>query len=269
MHRYPPSLLCVLLALALPSTSFAMQIRRVQTCSGIVLKLRGDVREGDYVRLRSHFRGKEPIIGLDLSSYGGDFEEGLRIADFARREKLTVYVSEECDSACADIFFAAVKRYFGSNSKIGVHSISNDHDLEDAESRRMTVKLARLWAKRGVPSSAIGKMITTRPDAISYLDQTDLRALDASAGILCQCSGRRSAVAGAGATPGTRYRQTGRSKCGQNGHWRRSTIGRGVSPTHVQHTPVRVQVKFTFRATPNNVGWDQITAIKSPATNRH
>jgi hypothetical protein len=158
-----------------------MQIRRVQTCSGIVLQLRGDVREGDYVRLRSHFKGKASVIGLDLGSYGGDFEEGLRIADLARREKLTVYVSEECDSACADIFFAAVRRYFGSNSRIGVHSISNDRELEDAESRRMTFKLARLWAKRGVPSSAINKMIRTRPDQISYLDRADLLALEASA----------------------------------------------------------------------------------------
>jgi len=158
-----------------------MQIQRVQTCSGIVLKLRGDVREGDYARLRSHFRAKEPVIGLELSSYGGDFEEGLRIAHLARRAKLAVYVSEECDSACADIFFAAVKRYFGANSKIGVHSISNEHRLEDADSRRMTFKLARLWAKRGVPNSTINKMMRTRPDEISYLDRADLQALEASA----------------------------------------------------------------------------------------
>jgi hypothetical protein len=159
-----------------------MEMHRLKTCSGVVLRLRGDVKQGDYSRLRSHFNRTQTILGLDVSSYGGDLEEGLRIADLARREKLTVYVSDECDSACADIFFAATKRYFGPNSRIGVHSISNYREFEDAESRLMTMKLARLWAKRGVPNSTIGKMVITRPDEISYLDQGDLSALDASMG---------------------------------------------------------------------------------------
>jgi hypothetical protein len=175
-------LLLLLTSLAAPGTSSAMEMYRMRTCSGVVLRLRGDVKQGDYLRLRSHFKRTEAILGLDLSSYGGDLEEGLRIADLTRREKLTVYVPDECDSACADIFFAAAKRYFGPKSKIGVHSISNFRELEDADSRLMTMKLARLWAKRGIPKSAIGKMVSTRPDDISYLDQRDLSALDASIG---------------------------------------------------------------------------------------
>ena len=175
-------LLPLLLSLVSSGPTSAMDMQPLRTCSGIVLRLRGTVEQGDYLRLRSHFRRTAAILGLDVSSYGGDFEEGLRIADLAHREKLTVYVSDECDSACADIFFAAAKRYFGPHSKIGVHSISNDRELEDAGSRLMTMKLARLWAKRGVPNSTIGKMVITRPDEISYLDQRDLSALDASIG---------------------------------------------------------------------------------------
>jgi hypothetical protein len=175
-------LVCLVLSVVLPCLSFAMEIRRVQTCSGVVLRLRGDVREGDYSRVKSHFKGRELIIGLDLSSYGGDFEEGIRIANLARREKLAVFVSDECDSACVDIFFAATKRYVGSNTKIGVHAVSNDREVEDDGSRLLTMELARLWAKRGIPGSAIAKMITTRPDAIAYLDQADLSALDAATG---------------------------------------------------------------------------------------
>jgi len=166
----------------LPCTALAMEIRRLHSCSGVVLRMRGDVREGDYLRLKSHFKANEAIVGLDLSSYGGDFEEGLRIADFAARKKLTVYVSDECDSACADIFFAAAKRYSAPNSRIGVHSISNAREVEDTESRVVTMRLARLWAKRGVPNSAIGKMVTTRPDAITYLNQSDLSGFDVSTG---------------------------------------------------------------------------------------
>jgi hypothetical protein len=176
------SILSLLLSVALPVTTSALEIQRVQTCSGTVLRLRGDIKEGDFSQLKSYFSGKEPIVGFDLSSDGGIFEEGLRIADFTRRKKLTVYVAGECNSVCVDIFFAAAKRSFGAGSKIGVHAVSNYRDIEDAGSKLLTIKLARLWAERGIPNSAIGKMVTTRPETITYLDRTDLSALDASEG---------------------------------------------------------------------------------------
>jgi hypothetical protein len=175
-------ILCLLLSVVAPITCCALEIRRVQTCSGTVLRLRGDIKEGDFSQLRSQFRGKEAIVGFDLSSDGGDLEEGLRIAEFTRRKKLTVYVVGECNSACADVFLAAAKRYFEADSKIGVHAVSNSRDIEDVGSKLMTIKLARLWAEQGIPSSAIGKMVTTRPEAITYLDEADLSGLDASAG---------------------------------------------------------------------------------------
>jgi hypothetical protein len=175
-------ILCLLLSLVLPVTCFALEIRRVQTCSGIVLRLRGDIKEGDFSQLRSHFRRKGTIVGFDLSSDGGIFEEGLRIADLTRRKNLTVYVAGECNSACSDIFFAAAKRYFEADSKIGIHAVSNDRNIEDVGSKILTIKLARLWAEQGISNSVIGKMVTTRPETIIYLDRTDLSDLDASAG---------------------------------------------------------------------------------------
>lgn len=174
--------LCLLFCIVLPFACSALEIRRVRTCSGIVLRLRGDIREGDFLQLTSQFRGKEAILGFDLSSDGGVLEEGLRIAEFTRRKKLIVYVDAQCNSVCADVFFAAAKRYVGADSKIGVHSISNYRDIEDVGSKLLTIKLARLWAERGVPNSAIGKMVTTRPETITYLDRTDLSALDTSEG---------------------------------------------------------------------------------------
>jgi hypothetical protein len=92
------------------------------------------------------------------------------------------YIAGECDSVCVDVFFAAAKRYFAADSKIGVHAISNYRDIEDVGSKLLTIKLARLWAEQGVPVSAIGKMVTTRPEAITYLDRADLAGLDASVG---------------------------------------------------------------------------------------
>jgi len=174
--------LCWLLVVLVPITCSAMEIRRVPTSEGVVLRLRGAIREGDLSRLKSHFRGKKRILGFDLGSDGGILEEGLRIADLTRRKKLIVYVADECDSVCADVFFAGVKRYYRPNPKIGVHAVSNYRDIEDAQSKLLTLKQARLWAKQGVPNSAIGKMVTTRPEAITYLDRTDLSGLDASEG---------------------------------------------------------------------------------------
>jgi hypothetical protein len=162
----------------------------------MVLRLRGDIKEGDLSQLKSHFSAKQAIVGFDLSSHGGVFEEGLRIADFTRRKRLTVYVPGECSSACVDVFFAAGKRYFAAESKIGVHSVSSHRDVEDAASRLLTIKMARLWSEHGVPNSAIGKMVATRPEAITYLDRVDLSGIDASEGNPFACTVERSSEAG-------------------------------------------------------------------------
>jgi len=175
------SILCLLFSVTSSVTCSALEIRPIQTSSGIVLRMRGDIRSGDYLKLKAKFKGK-PIVGFDLSSDGGHLEEGLRIAELVRRKKLRVYIADECDSVCADIFFAAASRHFGAGSKIGVHAISNDKDIEDVGSKLLTLKLARFWAKEGVPNSVIGKMVTTRPEAVTYLDDTDLSDLHASAG---------------------------------------------------------------------------------------
>jgi hypothetical protein len=174
--------LCLLFAMLLSGTCSALEIRRVAACSGVVLRLRGDFKEGDYARFKSHFRKKGVVIGLDLSSDGGDLEDGVQIANLARQKKLSVYVAKECDSVCAYVFFAAAKRYLAQDSRIGVHSISNSRDVEDLGSMRSTLKFARLLAKLGVPKSAIDKMVTTRPSNMTYLDATELSALDASVG---------------------------------------------------------------------------------------
>ena len=174
--------LCLLLAMMLSGACSALEIQRVAACSGVVLRLRGDFRDGDYARFKSQFRKTDVVIGLDLNSAGGDFEEGMQIANLAHQKKLSVYVTEECNSACAFVFFAATKRYLARDSRIGVHSLSNSRDIEDLGSMRLTLKLARLSAKLGVPKSAIGKLVTTPPSNITYLDAADLSGLDISVG---------------------------------------------------------------------------------------
>jgi hypothetical protein len=174
--------LCFFFAMILSDACSALEIRRIAACSGVVLRLRGDFRGGDYARFKSHFRKKAAVIGLDLSSDGGIVEEAVPIANLARQKRLSVYVAEDCNSVCAFVFFAGAKRYRAQNSRIGVHSVSNSRAIEDQTSIRLTLKLARLSAKLGAPESAIGKFVTTRPSNITYLDGGDLSALDTSVG---------------------------------------------------------------------------------------
>src|SRR5215212_7051986 len=100
----------VLVLLIQPGT--ALQIERVRTESGIVVRLRGDVRAGDFRRLETALQDPS-LVGLEIKSGGGSLEEGLHIARVVRDKGLVVYASKECDSACALIFFAAKQRYIG------------------------------------------------------------------------------------------------------------------------------------------------------------
>src|SRR5882757_7718320 len=165
----------MLVALAHPAGAF--QIKRVGTESGVVLRLRGDVRVGDYGRLKTILQNGT-FVGLEIRSGGGSLEDGLDIARVVRDKGLVVYASKECDSVCAFIFFAAKERYMCRGCRIGVHSVSNDRGKEDADSARTTVHMSRLLVGLGVPYSIIGKIVVTPPGKITFLNNRDLAALN-------------------------------------------------------------------------------------------
>ena len=155
-----------------------MEITRIAGCEGSdVLKLRGDIKPGDFVKFRSYFADQRRIAGLDLDSPGGSLREGVRIAMLTRQKRLSTYVAKECDSACAFIFLLGAKRYVAKEATIGVHAVGNDYGNEDNGTIRDTIYFARLSAKLGIPSSTIGKMVATPPGKIAMLDQHDLSAL--------------------------------------------------------------------------------------------
>src|SRR6478735_4143896 len=91
----------VLVGLVQPAS--AVQIRRVVTGSGVVLRLRGDVTTGDYRRLKIVLQNGS-VVGLDIRSNGGSLEAGLDIARVIRERGLVVYAPKECNSVCAFIF---------------------------------------------------------------------------------------------------------------------------------------------------------------------
>jgi hypothetical protein len=159
----------------------AIQINRVRTDLGMVLRLRGDVKDGDYGRLKSILQDGS-FVGVDIRSGGGSLGVGFEIAKIIRDKGLIVYASRECDSVCAFIFFAAKERYIGRRRKIGVHSVSNQRGTEDAETARSTVRVARLLAGLGVPHSIIGKIVATPPARIAFLNDHELAGLNVRRG---------------------------------------------------------------------------------------
>jgi hypothetical protein len=165
----------VLVALVQPVS--AVQIKRVGTDSGVVLRLRGDVRAGDYGRLKAILQNGA-VVGLEIRSGGGSLEDGSDITQVVRDKGLIVYASKECDSVCTFIFFAAKERYMSRGCKIGVHSVSNDRGKENADSARITVQTSRLLVGLGVPHSIIGKIVATPPAKITFLDNRDLAGLN-------------------------------------------------------------------------------------------
>ena len=138
---------------------FCMEISRVGSCAGgDVLRLSGDIEAGDYAKFRLQFDDERRIVGLDVDSPGGSPYEGFRIAMLTRKKRLSTFVAQECDSACAFIFLLGRKRYVSSEAKIGVHAVGNNYGSEDNGTLRDTIYFARLSAKLGIPSSTIGKM---------------------------------------------------------------------------------------------------------------
>jgi len=157
--------------------AIAVQVRRVVTDAGIVLRLSGGITNGDYLRLK-HILQNDAVVGLEIRSGGGSLEAGVDIARVVRDRGLVVYASKECDSVCAFILFAARKRFVGQGCKIGVHSVSNERGKEDSGSARITIEMSRLLAGLGVPLSIVGKIVTTPPAKITFLNNRDLASLN-------------------------------------------------------------------------------------------
>ena len=170
-------LVALLVPIALLQPAGAIRIKRAHTDLGMVLRLRGDVKDGDYGRLKSILQDGS-IVGLDIGSGGGSLVDGFEIARVVRDKGLVVYASKQCDSICAFIFFAAKQRYMGPRCRIGVHSVSNQRGTEDADTARSTIMLSRLLARLGVPHSIIGKIVTTPPAKIAFLTNHELAELN-------------------------------------------------------------------------------------------
>ena len=144
----------------------------------------GEVFPGDDEKLHRFVSGlssKFEIIGIILSSPGGNYIEGVRLATSIRNSHIRSGVAPKgiCASACFLMFAAGTEKLLFEGARLGVHSASNASGSESVSSQAVTTLMARKASELGVPPVVIGKMVTTPASEITWLDDSDLQAMGA------------------------------------------------------------------------------------------
>lgn len=159
--------------------NFAFDPLEHEPNKGVIIAT-GEIRPGDDEKLHglvAALPGNTVLLGITLSSPGGNLVEGVRLATTIRNTSLTTGAHGTCASACFLMFAAGTKRLVFGDARIGVHSASLD-GMETAGSQAVTTQMARKAADFGVPPAIIGKMVTTAAGDMAWLSQDDLRSMD-------------------------------------------------------------------------------------------
>ena len=171
-----------LVALSLvPSTGFGMEFSKQVVDQGTILSATGPINIGDDQRLHDFVGGlprSTKLVGIVLISEGGNLLEGTRMGRTVRSSGLFTLVPQDsvCASACFLMFAAGRSRFVGDSARIGVHSATSDAG-ENTMSQSATVMMAREASQYGVPSSVIGRMVTTLANGISWLTIDELKEM--------------------------------------------------------------------------------------------
>lgn len=138
-----PVIAAFVLALSFFSTATSGETRRFGSMTHNsevpgALFLTGDIESGDSFELRKAMR-EFPIDLVVLGSRGGNLYEGLQIASILHDNGIDTYLPAniECESSCANIFFAGAHRLAVGN--LGVHQFySSAQDAGAARSADAT-----------------------------------------------------------------------------------------------------------------------------------
>jgi hypothetical protein len=124
-----------------------------------------------------------PQVGaLHLSSPGGVVSEAGRIAAKATKRGLVTYVSDECSSACTDIFLAGRERWIGDRAKLGFHRASYDGSVSYMASALARDERRHLISL-GIPADFAEKAASRAGAAIWYPTHDELLRAHVISGI--------------------------------------------------------------------------------------
>ena len=147
------------------------------------VKMTGDIRPGDYQKLRALVRNQsakgDRVNTLVLNSEGGDVGTGYQLAAVVKSLGLTTVVDGTCASMCTTVFAAGSRRILVFGSLLGVHSatsVAKDgiEVFEDESAMAATVRLVRLMKSYGTPEVVIAKLVSTPSTEMAWLDKTDM-----------------------------------------------------------------------------------------------
>lgn len=147
----------------------------------LIIHVRGEITKGDATRfpkwVTDNIKNGDKIAGVSLDSPGGSVREALLLAEGVRRTEIPTIVGpgEKCVSACFLVFSAGEKRFASKEAYIGVHSLVIEGEGENLDAKGSTLDLARTAIEKfSVPPSIVGRMVTTPPDKVYWLNRADL-----------------------------------------------------------------------------------------------
>ncbi|HAO2060967.1 TPA: hypothetical protein IHJ80_003891 [Escherichia coli] len=149
-----------------------------------------DITDGSLKRMIELY-DKEHYDTITITSPGGDFDAGIRMANFVRDNGINLIVSRYCNSACTVVFFSVSpeKRYMTNRSVLGLHNISIKSNVSDGDNSFVSVRqlstfteematkvgfLFSLYAANGIPPEVLFRVSRSRGEDVVILTKPEL-----------------------------------------------------------------------------------------------
>lgn len=134
---------------------------------------------------------KNQFTRLNISSPGGDFDYGLKLAEFLYKKHIFVYVPVECSSACTIAFFGSRKnmRDMSNTAVLGLHNISIEANVQNPDKTYVSVTEMRsyiyeiadkvgymftLYAANNIPPTVLLEISKRRGESAVIITRTNL-----------------------------------------------------------------------------------------------
>jgi hypothetical protein len=146
-----------------------------------IVTLTGKIEPGDGEAFHNLVQSKNITKALvALNSPGGEFEDGMTIANTVRLNKFTTWVGDgwECESMCSTIWLAGSRRFYQGKAKIGFHGIFSA--WVNRETKKMTgvqpsssgnALVGAFYNQLGLGPIAIEALTKAAPDSMYWLDK--------------------------------------------------------------------------------------------------
>ncbi len=159
----------------------------------VAVFLSGRIASGDAARFQSELlnlaeqapNATEAVVFLN--SPGGSASEASAIAQIIHRTGLTTAVmgNDQCSAECFIVFAAGKRKLAARPASVGVYGPNDGAKsgaerstrLERTKSQAMPAAFSRAYAQFGVPASVVGRMATTPPGQVAWLNASELDAM--------------------------------------------------------------------------------------------